>query len=573
MPASVHDGTIDPEFAERFAGFLAGGHMIDPAVLDRARRAARTTGERLDQVLTKLGLISEADLAVALSGYLSIPMVTPDCIPAEPILADVVDIDFVRRNRIVPLAVNDDSLTIGVVDPFHDEPIRALAYLTKLKVISQILVAAEYEKAFEALYVRSNIDPNSVTIHGGTDASEIDVQRLRDMASEAPTIRLVNQIITNAVELRASDVHIEPNVDAVLVRYRIDGSLQTAQTLEPGLRAAITSRIKIMSKLDIAERRLPQDGRIKIAVRGVDIDFRISTIPTAFGESVVMRILDRSRVELDFSKLGFGATHIAVLQELMNQPNGIVLVTGPTGSGKTTTLYTVLKTLNRPDSKIFTVEDPIEYQLAGINQVQVLPAIGLDFPHALRSILRQDPDIIMIGEIRDLETARIAIQASLTGHLVFSTLHTNSAAATITRLIDMGVENYLLASTVKGVVAQRLVRKLCTQCSHEHDSAGHWAAEFSRTARGVQELGPPNIRQARGCAACHGTGFLGRSTIAEVLLVNTEIQNLVLTAMSDAKVDSAARESGMISMYEAGVAKAWRGETTVEEVLHATRIG
>ena len=274
-------------------------------------------------------------------------------------------------------------------------------------------------------------------------------------------IRLVNQIIANAVEARASDIHIEPNVDQVLVRYRIDGMLRTAQVLAPALRAAITSRIKIMSKLDIAERRMPQDGRIKVAVRGVDIDFRVSTIPTIFGESVVMRILDRSRVELDFAKLGFAADHISALQGLMHEPNGIILVTGPTGSGKTTTLYTALKSLNSSERKIFSVEDPIEYQLAGINQVQVRPEIGLDFPHALRAILRQDPDIIMIGEIRDLETARIAIQSSLTGHLVLSTLHTNSAAAAITRLIDIGVENYLLASTVKGVVAQRLVRKLC----------------------------------------------------------------------------------------------------------------
>jgi general secretion pathway protein E len=393
------------------------------------------------------------------------------------------------------------------------------------------------------------------------------------MASEAPTIRLVNQIIAQAVETRASDIHVEPNVDAVLVRYRIDGVLQTALTLAPGLRAAVTSRIKIMAKLDIAERRLPQDGRIKIAVRGVDIDFRISTIPTAFGESVVMRILDRSRVELDFAKLGFSEAHVTTFTELMNQPNGIVLVTGPTGSGKTTTLYTALKALNSSERKIFTVEDPIEYQLTGINQVQVQPAIGLTFPHALRSILRQDPDIIMIGEIRDLETARIAIQASLTGHLVFSTLHTNSAAATITRLIDMGVENYLIASTVKGVEAQRLVRRLCPHCARPHESAAYWAETFARDVPGIGALAPADIRQPRGCSQCGGTGFSGRSTIAELLLVDTDVHRLVLTGASDSEIDESARARGMSNMYASGAHKVWRGETTVEEVLRATRMG
>jgi general secretion pathway protein E len=286
-----------------------------------------------------------------------------------------------------------------------------------------------------------------------------------------------------------------------------------------------------------------------------------------------MRILDRTRVELDFGKLGFDAAQIAALNELINQPNGIVLVTGPTGSGKTTTLYTALGALNDVESKLFTVEDPIEYQLAGINQVQVQPAIGLDFPHALRSILRQDPDIIMIGEIRDLETARIAVQASLTGHLVLSTLHTNGAAASITRLIDMGIESYLLASTVNGIVAQRLVRKLCPQCSSAHDNAGHWADELRRRARHIETFGAPDIRRPRGCAACNGSGFSGRSTIAEILPIDPDIRGLILRNASDAEIDGAARAAGMVSMLESGAAKVWRGETTIEEVLRATRAG
>jgi general secretion pathway protein E len=571
--ASVERDVHAPGFAQDFGAFLAEEAIVERAVLDRARRAAHTTGERFDHVLTKLGLVSEGDLAVSLSKYLSVPLATPALIPAAPVLGERVPPDFVRRNRVMPLATDEGRLAVGVTDPFNDEPIRALAFLTNLTVVPHIFVPADFDKAFDALYVVGAADEDALAVHGAADASEVDVQRLRDMASEAPTIRLVNQIIAQAVETRASDIHVEPNVDAVLVRYRIDGVLRTAQTLAPGLRAAVTSRIKIMAKLDIAERRMPQDGRIKIAVRGVDIDFRISTIPTAFGESVVMRILDRSRVELDFAKLGFSEAHVAAFADLMNQPNGIVLVTGPTGSGKTTTLYTALKALNSSERKIFTVEDPIEYQLAGINQVQVQPAIGLTFPHALRSILRQDPDIIMIGEIRDLETARIAIQASLTGHLVFSTLHTNSAAATITRLIDMGVENYLIASTVKGVEAQRLVRRLCPHCARPHDAAAEWAESFACDVPGVAAHGPADIRQPRGCGRCGGTGFSGRSTIAELLLVDTEIHRLILASASDSEIDASARARGMTSMYASGARKVWRGETTVEEVLRATRMG
>jgi general secretion pathway protein E len=304
-------------------------------------------------------------------------------------------------------------------------------------------------------------------------------------------------------------------------------------------------------------------------VRGADIDFRVSTIPTAFGESVVMRILDRSRVELDLTKLGFSPQVITALDALLAEPNGIILVTGPTGSGKTTTLYTLLKALNGADRKLFTVEDPIEYQLTGINQVQVQPGIGLDFPHALRSILRQDPDIIMIGEIRDLETARIAIQASLTGHLVFSTLHTNSAAATMTRLLDMGVESFLLASTVKAVLAQRLVRRLCRHCATPRADSSFWVEQL---AGRLKSAGPADMRQPVGCPECGHSGYAGRTTIAELLPVTPHIQSLVQAGRSDAEIENAARDGGMTSMYEDGTAKVWRGETAIEEVLRATRM-
>ena len=324
-----------------------------------------------------------------------------------------------------------------------------------------------------------------------------------------------------------------------------------------------------MSRLDIAERRLPQDGRIKLAIRRVDIDFRVSTIPTAHGESIVLRILDRSQTTLDFAALGFEPGAIETLRKMMRNPNGIVLVTGPTGSGKTTTLYTALKELANPEVKVFTVEDPIEYQLAGVNQVQVQPAIGLDFPQTLRAILRQDPDVIMIGEIRDAETARIAIKASLTGHLVFSTLHTNGACASITRLIDMGVESYLIASTVKAVLAQRLVRRLCPNCESPLETREQWRA---RLAAEPFAKGPERLRAPAGCPHCRNSGYSGRSTIAELLVMNNQLQRLVCESVPESALEAAARDAGMTTIYQCGMAKAWRGETSVDEVLRATRM-
>jgi general secretion pathway protein E len=565
-------GGPQAQFEEDFGNFLVTENIVDRLVLERAASAARTTGERLDQVLTKLGLVAEVNLATALAKFLSLDLVKPADVPLEPLLIDFIEPDFIRRNRVLPLARDGDTIAVGVTDPLNEEPVRALAYLTGFKVKVRIFTAADFEKAFDTLYsVRGSDQANSAT--GSGEAAEFDIQRLRDIASEAPVIRLVNQIIAGAVETRASDIHIEPNVDQVLVRYRIDGTLRNAQVLASSLRSAITSRLKIMAKLDIAERRLPQDGRIKIAVRGVDIDFRVSTIPTIFGESVVLRVLDRSRVTLDFEALGFSSDQIGAFQKLLDEPNGIILVTGPTGSGKTTTLYTALKSLNSRERKIFSVEDPIEYQLTGINQVQVQAEIGLDFPHALRAILRQDPDIIMIGEIRDLPTARIAIQSSLTGHLVLSTLHTNSAAAAITRMIDIGVENYLLASTVKGVIAQRLVRTLCRHCAQNHKQADHWARELKRTVPGIERFGEPKIREPLGCSECSGVGYLGRSTIAEVLLADSEVQSLLLAKASDNQLEKAARGQGMRSMYETGAFRVWQGETTMDEVLRATRMG
>jgi general secretion pathway protein E len=560
------------DLSAAFGQRLIEASLLDTGSLDRARRAAATTGERFDRVLAKLGLVPEAVLLEALASHLGIGVATARTMPAAPVLPEIIHPEFIRSRQVLPLAAEDGRLAVAAVDPFDDEPLDALAYLTGRNVSMLLISASDFAHAVAGLYGergqtgKDRLDPRL------DDASEADIERLRDIANEAPFIRLVNQIIADAVESKASDIHIEPGVDGVAVRYRIDGHLREAQILASGLRAAVTSRLKIMAKLDIAERRMPQDGRIRVPVRGVDIDFRVSTIPTVYGESVVMRILDRSRVELDLEKLGFDAERIAALETLMDQPNGIVLVTGPTGSGKTTTLYTALKRLNRPDVKVFTVEDPIEYEIARVNQIHVHPEIGLDFPHALRSILRQDPDIIMIGEIRDLETARIAIQASLTGHLVFSTLHTNSAAATVTRLIDMGIENYLLASTVIGILAQRLVRRLCAHCAAPHPNAEQWRRHIeqeiraSRTPRSIKVLKP------RGCDACHATGFSGRIAIAELMTMNEEERALILSSAPDLELEAAARRGGMRTMYEDGLDKVAQGLTTIEEVLRAARM-
>jgi general secretion pathway protein E len=578
-PAGVRSIGIpprDPAFAQAFADLLISEQLVDGGAISRARRAAEAASERLDFVLVKLGLISESDLCVAYATYCNLPLLGPDEVPEKPVLADKLKLSFLKANRILPISLDGKSLLIATADPFVDEAAKAISYMLDVQVNLAIITPAEIERALRTLYHdaggETHTDEEEVAALVSADGSEFDIERLRDIANEAPVIRLVNQIIARAVERGASDIHIEPGRDAIAVRYRIDGFLQQERLIPATLRAALSTRIKIMAKLDIAERRLPHDGRIKTAVRGIEIDIRVSTLPTVFGESIVMRILDRSRVELDFTKLGLDEAIQANLHYLMSLPNGIVLVTGPTGSGKTTTLYTALKHLNRPELKLFTVEDPIEYQLSGINQIQIQPQIGLDFPAALRSILRQDPDIVMIGEIRDLETARIAIQAALTGHLVFSTLHTNGAVAAITRLIDIGLERYLLASTVSGVMAQRLVRKLCQDCSRPHGFAERMHGKLKMATPEGVSIDMSRSRERVGCEACAGTGYSGRTTISELLVIDDRIREAIGRRSQDQRaVEQLARGAGFRTMYEDGLVKVGAGETTLEEVLRVTR--
>jgi general secretion pathway protein E len=395
-----------------------------------------------------------------------------------------------------------------------------------------------------------------------------DIDHLRDMASEGPVIRLVNLIITRAIEMRASDIHFEPFENQFRVRYRVDGVLHDVESPPNRLQAAIVSRVKIMAKLNIAERRLPQDGRIMLRVKGKEIDFRVSSVPTIYGESIVLRILDKSSIVLDIEKLGFPEDTLNGFNRLIKRPHGIILVTGPTGSGKTTTLYCALEKINSPDKKIITVEDPVEYQLGGVNQIQVKPSIGLTFANALRSIVRQDPDVILIGEVRDAETAEIAIHSALTGHLVLSTLHTNDAPSAITRLIDMGMEDYLLSSTIIGILAQRLIRIACPHCQFPHEPD---PAILQEMGGGGEHPKGWQIIEVKGCEQCAHTGYWGRSGIFEFLEIDDDIRKLILEKKDSSLIKEMARKKGMRTLREDGWLKVKQGMTTVFEVLRVTQ--
>jgi general secretion pathway protein E len=552
---------------------LVDSGAIDRRTLDRARRVAAETGGRLDQVLTQLGLVSDRALAEALAQLIAAPLVGAADYPDAPLLHERLKPKFLRRVRAMPIAATADRATIAMADPLDIFARHAIAAAIGRPVAVAVAVPIELEAALERLYAElSDIGDGAEMLDemvADAEPAEEDAERLKDLASEAPVIRLVNQLIARAVETHASDVHLEPFPDRLRIRYRYDGVLHEVEPPPARLQAAVISRIKIMARLDIAERRLPQDGRIKLTVRGHEIDFRVSTIPSLHGEKVVLRILDRTAVEFDYAKLGLPADIRQGIERALDLPNGMVLVTGPTGSGKTTTLYTGLLKLNTVARNVVTVEDPIEYQLTGINQIQVKPQIGLNFASLLRSILRQDPDVIMIGEIRDLETVQIAVQAALTGHLVLSTIHTNSAAATMTRLRDMGLEDYLMTATLKAVLAQRLVRRLCTLCKTP-DAAP--SALIERL--GLERLAPAEaitLFHPNGCPACRGTGYRGRRAIAELLVPNRAIDRLIFEGADDSAIESAAVEQGMRPIFDNGLLAVIEGDTSIEEVVRCIR--
>ena len=570
MPTSEQPRLADDAAAvdEALGRLLIERGRLDPAGLGRAERVREASHAPLHLLLPKLGLVSEREVAETLAQLLDLPLAGEADYPDLPPAGDRISVNFLKEARILPLADTGDGLTVAMADPLDRYTVSAMQLFAGKPVLPWVGVPADIEAALERLFGRSGTT-GEVIQPGGEQAelgAEDDVQRLRDLASEAPVVRIVNRLISRAVESRASDIHIEPLEHNLRVRYRIDGVLREVETPPLQLRAAIISRIKIMARLNIAERRLPQDGRIKLAVRGKDIDLRVATMPTMHGEAVVLRILDRGSVALDFTALGFEDAGLAAYREALARPNGIILVTGPTGSGKTTTLYASLIELNTPDRKVLAVEDPIEYQLDGVNQVQIKPQIGLSFAHVLRSMLRHDPDVIMVGEIRDLETAQIAIQAALTGHLVLSTVHTNNAASTLTRLLDMGVEDYLMTSTLNAIVAQRLVRRLCQDCCKPYTPLPELLAQLGLAGRDGVTFWRPG-----GCSKCNDTGYFGRISINEVLVMSDQVRRQILHHAEATELQRAALATGMRPMFHDGVGKAAAGITTIEEVLRVTR--
>jgi len=550
---------------------LVEHQKLADADLQRARRVQDSTGEALDTLLVKLGLVSERDLAEAVAARLDLPLIKPADYPEMAITNGAISARFLKESRAIPLFEDERGLAVAMANPTDHYVLSALQLATGKPILPRVGIPSELEVAFERLYGsgRSAMGQIVDSIGLADDLTDEDqIQHLKDLASEAPVIRLVNLMIARAVESRASDIHIEPFENRLKVRYRVDGVLREVESPPSRLSAAVISRIKIMAKLNIAERRLPQDGRIQLRAQGKEIDLRVSTVPTLWGESVVMRILDKASVVLDFETLGFSPRTLKRFLDILHLPHGIILVTGPTGSGKTTTLYTALQTLNTPERKILTVEDPVEYQLEGINQIQVKPQINLTFANALRSIVRQDPDVIMIGEMRDLETAGIAVQSALTGHLVLSTLHTNDAAGSVTRLLDMGVDDYLLTSTINGILAQRLVRLLCSRCREPYLVLPELSEEL-RLHR-FTESRDITLYKAVGCEQCGGTGYRGRAAIMEFLVMSDPLRRMVLKHADATVLQAEAQKEGMDTMYEDGLRKAVAGITTIEEVLRVT---
>lgn len=552
---------------------IKGGRLSQENLNRGLRLQQEGESEKIGQILSKLGLITSKDLAYALAEQLDLPIAASTDYPEIPILEETISPKFLKESHSIPIRETEEELHLAIVDPSDVDSIHAFHILTNRKILPLIALPEDIESAYERLYGsgRSALGQIVENIENITENGfDEDIERLRDQALDAPVARLVSLIIRRALEFRASDIHIEPFENKLIVRFRIDGVMHEEESPPRKLSAAVISRVKILANLDIAERRLPQDGRIKLRLEGKEIDLRVSTVPTMHGESVVMRILDKGGVPLNFESLGFDQDILEEFTKILVQPHGILLVTGPTGSGKTTTLYTALSMLNKPDVKILTVEDPVEYQMEGINQIQVKPQIDLTFANALRSIVRQDPDVIMIGEIRDLETAQIAVQSALTGHLVLSTLHTNDAASTINRLLDMGMDDYLLTSTVIGIQAQRLVRTLCNHCREPYEAIPEIIEEL-HLKRYHTTTGPMMLYRPVGCDHCAHTGFSGRVSIVEVLPMSDPIRSLVMQHATSGEIQKQAIAEGMLTMYENGLRKVVQGVTTIEEVLRVTR--
>ncbi|MGA1795775.1 MAG: type II secretion system ATPase GspE [bacterium] len=547
--------------------------LITKEDLDKAIEQQKQTAERLGKVLMDLGFISEDDLYKTLGEQLHIPFLSKSEYPDTPILDVEFAPKFMRQYKFFPLEIKDGTLRVAMSDPIDLYTIDELRLFTKCKVRVYVSKESDVLSAIDQHFGGSSSTMEKIIEDMADEelqllasGEEEDIDHLRDMASEAPIIKLVNLFISKAIEEEASDIHIEPFEDRLMVRFRVDGILHDIESPPKRIQAAIISRVKIMANLNIAERRLPQDGRVRLRVAGKKIDLRVSSVPTLYGESVVMRVLDRGSILLSLEDLGFPREKLKEFEHLIHKPHGIILVTGPTGSGKTTTLYAALEKINSPEKKIITVEDPVEYQLSGVNQIQVNPKIGLTFANGLRSIVRQDPDIMMVGEIRDKETAEIAIQSALTGHMVFSTLHTNDAPGAITRLLDMGVEGYLVSSCLEGILAQRLVRVICKQCKQPIVPDKKLFGQMEPQAKDIRIA-----YRGKGCDVCKNTGYHGRTGIFELLTLSEPIRAMVIEKVGANLIRQRAVQVGLRTLRDDGWNKVRQGITTIEEVLRVTR--
>ncbi len=549
--------------------------VVNDSQIDRALKVQTDTKERFSQILSKLGYISNENLAKALLPQFGILPLEISKYNLQIDLTDEIPPELAMHHRLIPLNKGDVMLKVATDDPFNFLALNNLEEFCSKHLELELTTKEEFDEAFEKIYGQGKVEEEDIDIMIKKmgkqnlpvgDAAVLTQEKVSK--EEAPVIRLVSLLITEAVKNRASDIHVEPLEGKLRVRYRIDGVLREVPGPPQKLRGSVISRLKLMAGLDIAEKRLPQDGRIRINLLGKDLDLRVSTLPGIYGESTVLRILDKSSLLIDLSEVGFLPEDQQKFEELISMPNGMILVTGPTGSGKTTTLYAALSKINQPNKKIITIEDPVEYQISGINQVQIKPQIGLTFASGLRSMLRQAPDVILIGEIRDFETATIAIQASLTGHLIFSTLHTNDAASAVTRLVDMGVKPYLAASTVEAVLAQRLVRKVCPSCKKPHQPT-----EDELAALDIKEKDAKNVTfyQGTGCSECSHTGYKGRLAIFELLIVSDSLRELFFEKVSSSVIRDKACEEGMRTLRRDGIKKVFAGMTTLAEVVRVTQ--
>ncbi|BDG08980.1 type II secretion system ATPase GspE [Anaeromyxobacter paludicola] len=583
MPDLVSPAPAAPQAS--LSGRLIGEILVataglSPEKLEEALAAQRgpEAGSRLGEVLLRMKAVSEDEVLRALSIQLDLPFaerIDPESVPPE--LVAKVPINFAKQARVVPLGRLDGAVRLAVADPLDTASQESVALLLGLPVLPEVVPPQVIVDAINQVYDRAADENARLMEDLETEDLESVAHELEEPTDlleaddEAPIIRLVNSLLFRAVKERASDIHINPEERDLSVRYRIDGVLREVIRPPKRIQASMASRIKIMGGLNIAEKRLPQDGRIRIKIAGKDVDIRLSTVPTAYGERIVMRLLDKSNVLLDLGEIGFEDWQLRIMDQLITRSHGIVLVTGPTGSGKTTTLYAALSKINSPDLNILTIEDPVEIPLKGVGQVQVNPKIDLTFASGLRAFLRQDPDVVMVGEIRDLETAEIAIQASLTGHLVFSTIHTNDAAGAITRLADMGVQPFLVASSLVGVLAQRLVRVLCPECKRAYVPTAEELAQASITPKILASAGnPSHLYKAVGCPACQQTGYQGRTGIYELMLVDDDLRQLILRNVDSSTIKRKAAEHGMLSLLEHGAYKVAMGITTAAEVLSVT---